>query len=520
MASLEDRFLRFLYWAFMKCLIKRYITKGLIVVLICNIFTTSGTLMMNELQEQNGFVKLRINDVEIVNTTFTILHIINIKQLNKAIDEIEDEFDRIEIKKTELDVLELNTLRAKVRSIMPKRIKRGLVNAVGTVQKWLFGTMDDNDRQDILDHMKLINENNHNAIENLNRQIFINTNFNNSINVLKNAIEADKKYLAKYINQKNIVLKNLIQTVFHQKLILKIRYLESKINQIQDNVAASKYNNINPSILTVDELDKFDVDIYKLKLTKIGLLKYDKNCLIIAIKIPKTYILTELNAIIPLPNKDYFEINFPTENVVNINSKMLKYQPGKMLNELKVSKHCLFRNNCKLIYNNVTGIEILNDATIVIKNPQNKTLYENCDERNSIVLFKNTFISFANCEIKFDEAIFYNAKTSFVNQFSYPEDPLNISFTKLIPPDSFELDFIDNLKKITEAKEINVHHYINYALIIVLLVIIVLIFLFFKLKFIKLNLKSMIEKPVQRNKYNNSMDSIEQTIDANSCNDV
>lgn len=73
-------------------------------------------------------------------------------------------------------IREVQLLKSKIKTITfstHKRNKRGLINGVGTLYKWLFGTMDDIDRQEIVQHFEIIDTNNHNAINNLNKQIHI-----------------------------------------------------------------------------------------------------------------------------------------------------------------------------------------------------------------------------------------------------------------------------------------------------------------------------------------------------------
>lgn len=52
--------------------------------------------------------------------------------------------------------------------------KRGAINMIGTINKWISGSMDDEGRQIINDSLETIIANNHNLIKNMNTHIKIN----------------------------------------------------------------------------------------------------------------------------------------------------------------------------------------------------------------------------------------------------------------------------------------------------------------------------------------------------------
>ena len=60
----------------------------------------------------------------------------------------------------QLSELMLSELRIKFNKIVKERNKRGLINAVGGIERFLFGTLDDNDRQNIDKKFEKLNEEN------------------------------------------------------------------------------------------------------------------------------------------------------------------------------------------------------------------------------------------------------------------------------------------------------------------------------------------------------------------------
>lgn len=70
-----------------------------------------------------------------------------------------------------------------------------MVSIVGSGLKWLYGTLDDEDKKDIEYHFPVVDENNHDLINNKNQQIKININFNTAIlHFKKKKIEAETKF--------------------------------------------------------------------------------------------------------------------------------------------------------------------------------------------------------------------------------------------------------------------------------------------------------------------------------------
>lgn len=91
-----------------------------------------------------------------------------------------------------------------------RRQKRGLINQIGTVGKWLFGSMDNGDRKKIDQHIQNIEHGIQDTIQTVNQQIHINDYFNRTLRLLvtkENAI----------INNHNDVTNSLNDMLREQK---------------------------------------------------------------------------------------------------------------------------------------------------------------------------------------------------------------------------------------------------------------------------------------------------------------
>lgn len=158
------------------------------MTLITTLVIINALLQINQIENETGYARIQIRETEIVNKTATILHIIHPKEIIYLIDKIENNIesnlDQFNIDGRNMLYGEIKTIRAKINTLIPvtsAREKRGLVNIVGTTYKWLFGLMDEDDREQILNHLEITDKNNHNIIKTVNKQIHINENFNETI---------------------------------------------------------------------------------------------------------------------------------------------------------------------------------------------------------------------------------------------------------------------------------------------------------------------------------------------------
>lgn len=136
----------------------------MMIILTCLLWTTpiDGRLEVQEIKDNVGFTIIKLDDVKIVTETDIILHIINPIELIEIINSISANIKNLDIQNKDLLLTELQGLTNKVQTIIPRdqRFKRGLINIVGSASKWLFGTMDEEDRQKIEEKLNILELNN------------------------------------------------------------------------------------------------------------------------------------------------------------------------------------------------------------------------------------------------------------------------------------------------------------------------------------------------------------------------
>lgn len=397
--------------------------------------------------------------------------------------------DIILMKASNKDILQAELLEArnKLMTLVPTktRQKRGLINAIGTISKWTFGTMDDYDRQTIQKHFLQTDET-------LNQQIHINDHFNLAIEQIKNIVKNDRKEIEKSFNAINKMEDQEHQQHMYLQQMSKIQLIKSKIEQIQDNVVSAKYGLVHPSILTNHEIIKYNIDFNKLKYLQLGIATFNNTFLILGIKIPKVFIQAKIRKIVPLPNKEQKEIEANIEEVFTYKNKTMQFEENKHFRQLKSSTHCITTKNCKLVTSKELEIIALDEKTIMIKNSVNLFVNNTCN-KNHTILNGNYILQFNNCSIKINDYYFSNLVEKVEgNIMSFRYDDIK-SFTEKL---TFEQINEENKINFQNISNLKIHNKIIYGCNIFLILIIILVIAIWKTKFshIKINLNNQIQE--------------------------
>lgn len=469
------------------------------MVSLINISPGYAMLQVRSLNQDQGFAIINVKPVEIVNETVTILHLIDPHEIYSVIVDIESYISNVRIINKGLILKEIQVLKSKLKSIIPleqNRFKRGLANVVGSWQKWLFGTMDDEDRNIITEHLNIVAQNSHSAISAINKQISINEHFSDSIKLLKSTILNDRNKTILAIKELQSQNEYIAKQFQFSDIMFKLKFIENRINQIQDNIASAKHNIFHPSILTSDEIETYKIDFYKLKLVKQGVMYYNNSILVFAIKIPTNFETTDVKLILPIPNTNFLEIEEEPQYIVKISNINYLYKEHTILQKLVRSPNCVFHNNCKLKINIEQSVIYIDEETIIIKNAKNDSLIHNCNDRGKINVNGNNLILFYNCKIKILNNEYSNRKFFAYDKFAYENDKTLYNFTKKheINFNQLKVTQIDNIKMIEELKSHrNISYGINGTIVIIMIVTLTVIFIVVR----KHNIRIKIQKNIQ-----------------------
>nr|XP_036675925.1 uncharacterized protein LOC118878203 [Drosophila suzukii] len=146
------------------------------ILMTMAITTTAGTLTIQEIPDQDGYAQIEMKNQDIIITTDIVVHIINLKDIDNILNEIGKNIEMTNNDNKHILQSELTETKNKLYTLYGNhnRGRRGLINVVGSSAKWLFGTMDDEDRKEVENHISTFKENMQETDEALNKQIYIN----------------------------------------------------------------------------------------------------------------------------------------------------------------------------------------------------------------------------------------------------------------------------------------------------------------------------------------------------------
>lgn len=478
-----------------------------------------NNLLIQPINEGNsGYTEIKLDNVTMVEAYTTIVHTIYLSEIQEIISHIENSIQQSNINKQVLQA-QLNRVIIKFRTLQLNRGKRGLANVLGSGLKWMAGTMDEEDRETIQNHLQIIDNNNHNIIETANKQIKITNHFNETLTNLKHTIESDRDIILAKINSIDKNNLDIFSHIFYLDLVLKIKTLDEQIEHIQDNIIAANHNLMTNNILTPEEINDLNIDFNKLQQIQLTVAKYRNEQIVFFIKIPLNIITVPKSLIMPIKNKEGFELDIRIQEIVIINNTVYNYNNEQNISNLKKSNLCIFSNKqkCYKILNNKEEILEVEQGMVLLKNVNGAKVESNCDSRK-LVLSGNQLLTFNDCKIKIDGNIYENKQKEYKTSFALSPN-LNLNnMETTISLDQIAINEVENIKTIEELKyhkaihfnSIIGNYFLTICIAIVCLTFIIIIYKKYKKSLTKIqeNFQSK-EGGVKSNGTLNSTDSIE-----------
>ena len=164
---------------------------SLFIFMIIIYLVEAGHVEVIDLENNEGYVPIKIGDIRLTDHTIKILHIINITEIEIARNQIEDNIkllNRTLPSDSINDNIHMTIVRSfieldtKLRALTPKtRYKRGLIDLLGKTLKVIAGTMDSDDEKDIYNSLHNLDIDSAQLIDQNNKQVKINKELQNQV---------------------------------------------------------------------------------------------------------------------------------------------------------------------------------------------------------------------------------------------------------------------------------------------------------------------------------------------------
>lgn len=231
------------------------------MILILLLLVPAMSYKVTDLTKSSGITPVRVQNSFIINGTYTYMHNINITRLHVELTHIEDSVNLLRAKDS--DKNRCNILRLYLDDIKLKfdhihinnlRIKRGLINGLGSAISWITGNMDSDDKAKYDKILEKVQANEYHLEHNVENQLSINRNlihkFNNGIDV----IHANNVKLKNYFNSITTQFTSIELTQQHSFLFNTLTLIKNKIDDIMVSLEFCRLNIIHSSILSRNEL--------------------------------------------------------------------------------------------------------------------------------------------------------------------------------------------------------------------------------------------------------------------------
>lgn len=448
------------------------------IILLTYIITThTQTIEIQDLTNNNGYINIKLENIQIVDNYTKILHIINLTEYQIAKDNILDNLNALHNKKKTNSIIQTTIynyklLENKLNKLLPyNRKRRGLFNGLGKGLKFITGTMDSTDADEIYKELELLKNNKNDLYIETNKQIIINNQLINQIKNLTHHINSQQLIIKDSLEKETNAIHKLEHEIYRFEYIYQINYnidlLRNHIDEIEQIILTSKLGILSRNILTDDELHKIP-SIEALANIKITLANFN-NEIVVILLVPnfsnKNYFTTYVDS---LPNKFNKTLNIDiTKEIIvdeNNNVYMGNVKDNYKNNLIEIKDECIrsiFKSKnvyCNMKDFNENIINEIKDGLVITKNIKETKINHNCNKSN-ITVIGTKLIKFENCKIEIDNITYTNNAIKIKDHLILPNyyTPIkeNKNNTEIIFKKLHLEKIVNNRQNIEEIMETN-----------------------------------------------------------------
>lgn len=430
-------------------------------------------IQIQPLQSNPGILPFKLGSAKIKIASHTFLHYIQLKPLYNQIKSITNQYNKLEelinnstnihrvplynaYKHLEYEVLVVNR---KMQSLFPeKRTRRGLINPLGSLVKFISGNLDQEDAKEIHNSLLELESNQNKIVKKVNKQMSLTSNLMQNINETMTSVTRNQKLIETKIDDLRTGLNEFTFSYVHyleiHEILNEIKLnLDSLLNFLSDTenaISFASLKTLHHSIVSPTELKEIVNTLYQIH--SHSQILFDDNNYLKYYKIVETNVFYVQDKIVfsldfPLIHSDTFDyyhlysipnqnqsIIIPPSTYLSISNNEYQYQEDEcidlMPNFLCMKNHLLpLQDNLECITSLLSNgpriekcqqvpvhvseeiIEEINDAHYIGIFPRTKKLQAECTE-NDVALLQGTYLFVVppNCAIKDARFTYKNEK--------------------------------------------------------------------------------------------------------------
>lgn len=237
-------------------------------------------MTVQTLNKNPGILPFELGPARITAGFHTFIHFVDIPPLENQIENISNQYEQLKstISNELSDIykyalqnfysnleFQMKTVTSKFLSIHPhpKRIKRGLINGLGSVIKGLTGLMDNEDSEKLNTIISELRENQNNLIRQNNKHLSLTNNLIKNVNETIALISHNQEIISDKIV---IITKELDKTLFDFTSYMEVRDALDQIRinleaihkfllEIENSISFARIGVLHTSIVSLEEID-------------------------------------------------------------------------------------------------------------------------------------------------------------------------------------------------------------------------------------------------------------------------
>ena len=426
----------------------------LLLILSMNTPSQNQVLQINDITNNAGALILQEGEGRIIDGYDRLLHVIDFVKLETSVLFIENMIGQLQNSPSDFsDIIKmkLNEIRFlfNMLQVKPNRNKRA-INMLGSTIKFITGNLDADDLALINSNLDELRKSGNTIIKQNNRQIKINTKFENRINIMTDQIKNQQNALNSILKDNDYIISEnqKIQIVFQLNTFIET------LKSIEYAILLTKLNIISKLILTPKEIDLIaqeissqGLEIHSLDDTNNYLTTstlYSESTLIISVNIPRLLPITYRKVSIePLPILNHTaklmhnEVLMNSNQILAIVSKCQQNRKVTLCERRQVidisenpCEAALLRGrfgHCNLVEKPPTTEvrEIAPGTLLILTVHQDVNINSTCGINNK-ALRGIHLITFHNCSIYINNELYENLEFQFYQPIITPLEPTKI----------------------------------------------------------------------------------------------